>query len=44
MFLPFFNINLPVGGYFWSVGTTITLLTIVAGATVEDARDEERIS
>ena len=44
LFLPFFTINLPVGGYFWSVGTTITLLSIFTGATVDDVRDEERIS
>jgi len=44
LFLPFLAINLPVGGYFWSVGTTITLLTIFAGATADDVRDEERTS
>ena len=41
LFLPFCTINIPVGGYFWSVGATITLLTILAGTTVEDLREEE---
>ncbi|MGH6631854.1 hypothetical protein [Sphingopyxis sp.] len=43
LFIPFFTINIPVGSHFWSVGATITLLTILAGATVEDLREEERI-
>ncbi|MBJ7440039.1 MAG: hypothetical protein JHD35_13560 [Sphingopyxis sp.] len=43
LLLPFFNINLSVGSYYWNLSATIMLLIIFVAATVSDVPKERRV-